>query len=116
MPENYAYFFKSFAHSSRNEILRLLADRGEVSVENLASAMDIADSTVSRHLGALKMQRVVRVRREGVHHYYSLDRDRIREVFDRFLAFLDGQPVPSPAPVTPGAQPMPPAGEGSAKP
>lgn len=93
MPERFAYFFQSFSHPSRNKLLRILGEQGELSVEHLAAATDITDSTVSRHLSALRLQRVVKVRRDGQRHYYSLDREHIDAAFRNFLTFLDGTPA-----------------------
>lgn len=88
MPDKHAYFFKSFAHKSRNEILHLLAQNGELTVEEIAEKMEIQPSTVSRHLGILKMQGVVEMRVESPSHYYSLDQETIQKKFKEFLDFL----------------------------
>ncbi len=88
MPEKHAYFFKSFAHESRNEILHLLGQNGEMTVDEIAEKMEIQPSTVSRHLGILKMQGVVGMRVEAPSHYYSLDQETIQKRFKDFLDFL----------------------------
>lgn len=88
MPENFAYFFKCFAHKSRNEILELLATNGEMTVESLAAEMNIQASTVSRHLGLFKMQGIVDMRAESPVHYYFLDKETIKQRLNDYLAFL----------------------------
>lgn len=88
MLQKYAYFFKCFAHPSRNELLKLLAEHGEMTVEQLADASSITASTVSRHLNLMKMQEVVEVRTDPPSHYYSLRGERIRQRFQEFLVFL----------------------------
>ncbi len=89
MPEKHAYFFKSFAHESRNGILHLLGKNGEMTVEEIAEKMEIQPSTVSRHLGQLKMQGVVGMRVEAPSHYYHLNQDIIQKKFREFLNFLN---------------------------
>lgn len=88
MPEKSAYFFKCFSHQSRNELLRLLQENGEMTVEALAESIDISASTVSRHLSLLKMQGIVELRTESPSHYYSVNTGAIIEGFRDFLGFL----------------------------
>lgn len=85
MHDEYAYVFKALSHRSRLKLLRLLAMNGEMSVSELANAMPREGSTVSRHLGALRMHGLVRARQQGQSRYYSLDSQGIQEVFRRFL-------------------------------
>ena len=88
MPERNAYFFKCFAHESRNDLLRLLGQNGEMTVDSLADASSVTASTVSRHLNMLKMQGIVGVRMEPPSHYYYLNEDVILQRFREFAAFL----------------------------
>ncbi len=89
MQVKHAYFFKSFAHESRNEILHLLGKNGEMTVEEIAEKMEIQPSTVSRHLGLLKIQGVVGMRVEAPSHYYHLNQDNIHKKFQEFMQFLN---------------------------
>src|SRR5438067_326749 len=70
-------FFKSLADESRLRLLGILAAR-ERSVEELASLLDLKPPTVSHHLNVLKELGLVRMRREGTTHLYSLDTDALR--------------------------------------
>ena len=88
MPTKTAYFFKCFSHQSRNELLRLLAENGAMTVESLAEATGLAPSTASRHLGLLKKEGVVDVRVESPNHYYYLKVETIIERWNEFLDFL----------------------------
>ena len=89
MAEKSAYFFKCFSHETRNQLLRLLTENDEMTVDALAEASNITASTASRHLNMLKMQGVVGVRIDPPAHYYHLDREGIIEGFREFLRFLD---------------------------
>ncbi len=96
MPERNAYFFKCFAHETRNDLLKLLAEHGEMTVESLADASHITASTVSRHLNMLKMQGIVAVRVSSPSHYYCLNKDEIERRFREFRRYLnidDGRPL-----------------------
>jgi len=88
MSEEYAYFFKCFSHASRNELLRLLARHGELTVEALADESHITASTVSRHLNMLRMQGIVDVRTDPPSHYYSLNSQHIIRRLHEFAHFL----------------------------
>lgn len=88
MAERNAYFFKSFSHETRNELLRLLAENNEMTVDALAEAANITSSTASRHLNMLKMQGVVDARIEPPSRYYYLNSEEIIRRFREFLDFL----------------------------
>jgi DNA-binding transcriptional ArsR family regulator len=57
---------------TRQALLHLLR-RGPMPVGELASRLPVTRPAVSQHLRKLKHARLVRERREGVHHYFSLD-------------------------------------------
>ncbi len=88
MPDQYAAFFKCFCASSRNRMLRVLAQHGELSVEEIAQRVGLKEPTVSRHLQLLRLHGVVEVRPEPPMHYYSLNGDVVPRRFADFLAFL----------------------------
>jgi ArsR family transcriptional regulator len=63
--------FKAFADSVRLRLLNLLAN-GEVCVCHLHEALDLPQSTVSRHLAYLRKRGLVVGRKEGLWVYYRL--------------------------------------------
>jgi ArsR family transcriptional regulator len=63
--------FKAFADPVRLRLLNLLAD-GEVCVCHLHDALDLPQSTVSRHLAYLRKRGLVVGRKEGLWVHYSL--------------------------------------------
>jgi ArsR family transcriptional regulator len=65
--------FKAFADPVRLRVLNLLAD-GEVCVCHLHEALELPQSTVSRHLAYLKKRGLVVDRKEGLWVYYRLAR------------------------------------------
>lgn len=63
---------KALAHPTRLRIVDLLGSRTECSVSEIASALDEAQPTVSKHLSILRDAGFVQCRREGPGAYYSL--------------------------------------------
>jgi DNA-binding transcriptional ArsR family regulator len=89
MYEGYADIFKCFAQQSRLKLMKLLATAEEFSVTELAEALGVKHSTISKHLNLLRLQGLVKSRREGQLTYYSLNLERIEEFFQEFLGFLE---------------------------
>ena len=74
-----ADFLKAVAHESRLAILCLLS-RGEKSVGELETALDLRQSTVSQQLARLRLEGLVETRRDGKSIYYSLANDDIKTI------------------------------------
>ncbi|MCF6178841.1 MAG: metalloregulator ArsR/SmtB family transcription factor [Geopsychrobacter sp.] len=66
-----ARFFKTLADETRLRILALLTN-GELCVCDLMAALELPQSTVSRHLATLRNADLVEDRRQGVWMYYRL--------------------------------------------
>lgn len=69
--ENLAFFFKALGDPTRLRILSCLKD-GELCVCNLMEALDMPQSTISRHLATLRHAGLVSGRRGGKWMYYQL--------------------------------------------
>lgn len=67
--------FKSLAEETRLRLLVLLQGGNEYCVCDLMNALDMPQSTVSRHLAYLKRNGWLQDRRGGVWMYYSLNKD-----------------------------------------
>jgi len=72
-----ARHFYALKDSLRLEMLAVLADRDECTVNELAQALDISQPLVSWHLQRMKAGGLVKVRRSGRMVYCSLDRESI---------------------------------------
>ncbi|MBC7093826.1 helix-turn-helix transcriptional regulator [Candidatus Bipolaricaulota bacterium] len=88
MPDRYAAFFKCFSAGSRNRMLQLLAEHGELAVEEIARRLGLKEPTVSRHLQLLRLHGLVNVRAQAQLHYYSINKERIAQQMRAFLDFL----------------------------
>lgn len=75
--EQLVAFFQGLADVTRLKLLGLLAQR-ERSVDELVAALDVRQPTVSHHLAKLKLLGLVKLRKEGQVHYYSLDEEHVR--------------------------------------
>jgi ArsR family transcriptional regulator len=69
-----AKIFKAMADETRLRILVLLLD-GELCVCEIIAALELPQSTVSRHLAYLKKSGWVCDRKQGLWMYYRLNRD-----------------------------------------
>jgi len=74
-------FLKSISHEQRLLILCQLA-QSEMSVGELASALDIRQPTVSQHLARLRSEGIISDRREGTTVYYSVQRTEVLPIID----------------------------------
>ena len=84
-------FFGVFADNTRLRILWFLSQR-ELRVADLAALVGMQQSAVSHQLKTLRLQRLVKFRREGTTIHYSLDDEHVRHVFDVALEHIrEGQ-------------------------
>jgi ArsR family transcriptional regulator len=72
-----ALLFRAAADPTRLRVLHLLLD-GELCVGDLVTLLDQPQPTASRHLAYLRRAGLVRVRRDGLWAFYSLDKQRSR--------------------------------------
>ena len=88
-----ADIFDVIADGTRRDILRLLLDRsaeGErgTSVSQIVSELGVSQPTVSKHLKVLRDARLVSVREEGQHRFYSLVPEPLDEIDDWLMPFI----------------------------
>lgn len=74
-------FLKALSHESRLLLLCLLAER-ERSVTELENILALRQPTVSQQLARLRMDELVKTRRDGKTMYYSLANDDVRRVIE----------------------------------
>ena len=77
--ELHAEFCKMIASPKRLMIVELLAKR-EMSVTEIAQALDIQHSNVSQHLRVMRSRYIVETRKEGQTVYYRLTNSRLPKV------------------------------------
>ncbi|WAW15107.1 ArsR/SmtB family transcription factor [Peptostreptococcus equinus] len=69
----YADILKALAHPVRLCIVKGLIENGPHNVSDMHSCLDMAQSTVSQHLGKLKSAGILSSKREGTEIIYSVN-------------------------------------------
>ena len=90
--EDIASLFRHFGDPTRVRILHVL-EHGELCVCDIAALLGITKSVVSHQLKALKLSKLVRMRRDGQVVFYSLDDDHVGKILDLGLEHLDEMPM-----------------------
>jgi len=89
-----AQIFKALGDATRLRILALLLD-GELCVCELVAALELPQSTVSRHLSYLRNSGWLQDRRKGVWMYYRLSEDKdslVEALVPALKQMLSGHP------------------------
>jgi DNA-binding transcriptional ArsR family regulator len=74
--------FNAIAEPRRREIIGILSNGEEWAVNDVVAKVDIAQPTVSKHLGVLLKVGVVDVTKKGQHRMYRLDAAKLKPVHD----------------------------------
>lgn len=74
-------FFRVFGDGTRLRILYFLS-RHELCVADLSSLVGMQQSAVSHQLKLLRLQRLVKYRKQGTTIYYALDDAHVQSVFE----------------------------------
>lgn len=82
----YIESFKALSDATRLRILNLLS-HGELCVCDIISILELPQSTISRHLSTLKVSRFILAHKQGLWHYYKINKRS--EVAENFLAILE---------------------------
>jgi len=77
--EMQAELCKTLSNPKRLEILDILKEREEISVNHLAEMLEIPKANTSQHLAVLRQAGVVATRKDGINVYYSLRSAKISE-------------------------------------
>ena len=88
-----AHIFKALGDETRLRIMALLLSEQELCVCDIMAALDLPQSTVSRHLSYLRNTGLVDDRRQGVWMYYKINRERTKHapiIFDLLASMLFG--------------------------
>lgn len=78
--------FKALSDASRQKMLLLLEESGEMRVSDLVDRLGISQPTMSHHLGVLKHAGLVNGRRAGQSIYYSVNRGWLNECCSGFMS------------------------------
>jgi len=73
---------RSLNHKLRLQIIRLLQDKGEMTVTEIYSKLKLEQSVASQHLAIMRRAAIVNTRRDGKFIYYTLNPSRIEEIYN----------------------------------
>jgi DNA-binding transcriptional ArsR family regulator len=79
--------FSVFSHPTRLKLVMLLQG-GEADVTSLQHQLQISQSSVSQHLGLLKLHHFVVERREGKHVFYALKNPKVLLLISAVMQLL----------------------------
>jgi ArsR family transcriptional regulator len=77
---------KAISNDTRRKILELLKT-GERPVWGIAQCFESSDATISIHLKVLRENQLVRVRKDGLSRFYSLNKEKIELLSLWFVQF-----------------------------
>jgi len=86
--EMQAELCKTLSNPKRLEILDILKEEREISVNRLAERLEIPKANTSQHLAVLRQAGVVATRKDGINVYYSLRSLKISEACSLTRAIL----------------------------
>jgi len=86
--EMQAELCKTLSNPKRLEILDILREEKEISVNRLAERLEIPKANTSQHLAVLRQAGVVTTRKDGINVYYSLRSPKISEACNLTRAIL----------------------------
>jgi DNA-binding transcriptional ArsR family regulator len=72
---------RSLNHKLRLQILKLLQDKGEMTVTEIYSKLKLEQSVASQHLAILRRAGIVETRRDGKFIFYTMFPDRIEDIY-----------------------------------
>lgn len=93
-----AQIFKALGDETRLRIMALLVNDRELCVCDIMAALNLPQSTTSRHLAYLRNAGLVDDRRRGVWIFYKINRERLEHaslVFDLLAAMFFGLDQPA---------------------
>lgn len=71
---------RAINHPLRQEMIRLLDEKGSMTVTEIYIKLRLEQSVASQHLAILRRAGFLLTEREGKYIHYSLNKDRIKEV------------------------------------
>ncbi len=83
-----AELFKLFGDSTRIKIIYTIYKR-QLCVHDIATVINMTQSSVSHQLKNLKQARLVKSRKEGKEVYYTLDDEHIEKIFKLSLEHIE---------------------------
>ena len=71
---------RALKHKLRQQILKLIHDKGEIAVTDIYVKLRLEQSVASQHLAILRKPGIVITKRDGKKIYYSVNYKRLQEI------------------------------------
>ena len=84
--ESKVELIKNLGHPLRFSVAQLLAERGELSVTEIFTALEVEQAVASHHLKIMKNSGIVQANKDGKNVLYSLTDDQIKIILDAVMA------------------------------
>ena len=79
-----ALVLRAINHKLRQQMIRIIDEKGKITVTELYNILHLEQSVASQHLAILRKAGFVKTTREGKFIYYAVNIERIKEV-NRFV-------------------------------
>ncbi|MBG9828938.1 MULTISPECIES: ArsR/SmtB family transcription factor [Bacillus cereus group] len=83
--EPVAEVVRALAHPVRLQIVHQIIKKSSLNVSELQRYLAIPQSTVSQHLGRLKLHKVVAYERKGLEVFYRVDNEKVKQTLKILL-------------------------------
>lgn len=80
MSKNTLKVFKALADQTRIKIVKKLMDNDEISCQELMKHFSLSQPTLSHHFGKLLDSGVLHARKDGINHYYSVNKTHLASI------------------------------------
>jgi len=84
----FARVFGALADPTRQHILKLLREKDEMTVTDIAGNFELTQPTISQHLRILKEVGVVKARKSGQYVYYRICDVKIYDAMQQFMTVI----------------------------
>ena len=72
--------FRALSNKTRAEIIKKLLSQKEISCQQLSRKFSLSQPTLSHHFNKLIDANILKLRKNGVSHYYSIDKKYLRNM------------------------------------
>lgn len=83
--ERVSEVLRALAHPVRLQIVHQLVKKTSLNVTELQHYLDMPQSTVSQHLGRLKLHKIVACERKGLEVFYRVDDEKVKQTLNILL-------------------------------
>lgn len=80
MKSQISQIFKALSDTTRIKIVKYLLSKNEISCAQLSRKFSLSQPTLSHHFSKLENAEIIRVRKAGTSHFYSIDKRKLKSM------------------------------------